>query len=271
MEIKKVGLFYDGKKPGAFSLAREADRWLSERKIPSVLMEAGASESPLVSQLNLIITFGGDGLILHVADMMAAHNLSIPIVRVNFGTKGFLTNVRPEEIIRRLEDILNGKYIITKRKRMQAFVWVKSEGDGRFNVCADDALNEITLEKTGNKALVFSLIINGEEPLTRRGNGLIFATRTGSTAYNKAAGGKVLADEKDFVATVICPTDEEDSPCFIEPADDSTFEVQLQARSSEEKVRVVADGRTMIEIFFGDQVIIKKSPKSTLFAEFVDE
>jgi NAD+ kinase len=272
-EIKRVGLLYDGKKPGASFLAHEIERWFAEREIQSIVRNVSGSEDLLTldPDIDLIITFGGDGLILHVANIIASSNLSIPVIRVNFGTRGFLTNVEPDDVFQHLEDLMSGNCIITKRSRIEISV-----SESESPILKGDALNEITLERIGTKAVPFSLSIGSknayakEKLLERRGDGIIFSTRTGSTAYNMSAGGPILTDDQKFVATVVCPTDREESFFFVEPADSTVFKITVNDRLSRKNVRAVADGKVVAELSYGVTATIQKSPISTLFVEFGD-
>jgi NAD+ kinase len=250
----EIGISYDMEKPKARKLAKKLEGWLKQKEI-DVFDWLSRSQK-------VVITLGGDGLILHTANQIARINLEIPIIRINFGTKGFLTNVKPSETFRRLEEFLEGRYILTKRTRIEAVIL----RNGTEQTMAD-ALNEITIERTITRAVNFPIMINSKK-IKRRGDGIIFSTRTGSTAYNLSARGPILTDaeEKKIVLTVVCPTDQENSFYFVRPAN-SVFKIGPMPENS---VRVVADGDELPKLLADDVVIIRKSPKSTVFVEFGD-
>jgi len=195
----KIGIVYDREKPEAKKLALEVKDWLKKRK-HQVFLRLGNS---VLEDLNLVITFGGDGLILHTANKVAAYKT--PLLRVNFGYVGFLANVKPAEIFEKLSAMLDeDNYIIAKRTRIE--VLVKDE-EGNLLV-RKDALKDIVAERINTQAIACEVVINGESN-EYRGDGIIFATRTGSTAYVESAGGPTLIKDDKFILRVISPSNRE--------------------------------------------------------------
>lgn len=195
----KIGIVYDREKPEAKKLALEVKDWLKKRK-HQVFLRLGNS---VLEDLNLVITFGGDGLILQTANKVAAYKT--PLLRVNFGYVGFLANVKPAEIFEKLSAMLDeDNYIIAKRTRIE--VLVKDE-EGNLLV-RKDALKDIVAERINTQAIACEVAINGESN-EYRGDGIIFATRTGSTAYAESAGGPTLIKDDKFILRVISPSNRE--------------------------------------------------------------
>lgn len=195
----KIGIVYDREKPEAKKLAFEVKDWLKKRK-HQVFLRLGNS---VLEDLNLVITFGGDGLILQTANKVAAYKT--PLLRVNFGYVGFLANVKPAEIFEKLSAMLDeDNYIIAKRTRIE--VLVKDE-EGNLLV-RKDALKDIVAERINTQAIACEVAINGESN-EYRGDGIIFATRTGSTAYAESAGGPTLIKDDKFILRVISPSNRE--------------------------------------------------------------
>lgn len=195
----KIGIVYDREKPEAKKLALEVKDWLKKRK-HQVFLRLGNS---VLEDLNLVITFGGDGLILQTANKVAAYKT--PLLRVNFGYVGFLANVKPAEIFEKLSAMLDeDNYIIAKRTRIE--VLVKDE-EGNLLV-RKDALKDIVAERINTQAIACEVAINGESN-EYRGDGIIFATRTGSTAYVESADGPTLIKDDKFILRVISPSNRE--------------------------------------------------------------
>jgi len=207
---------------------------------------------------------GGDGLVLRTANQIATQKLSTPLFRVNFGKRGFLTNVEPGEVFDRLQQVFDKKFIVTKRLRIEVAVGSKSKDFRRTEIKAD-ALNEIVIERTQTRAVLFQIIVNQTEKIEIAGDGIIFATRTGSTAYNRNVGGPILIKEDKFVLTVVSPTDPEKTFYFVRPAN-SVFQINKIKGNT----RVVVDGEELLKLSNNDLPTIKKSPQSTFFIEFGD-
>ena len=256
MKIERIGIVFDRKKPAARQLALKAKDWLEKKGCK-------ASIQPLPNEnqgLDLIVTFGGDGFILHTANTILSEKLSIPLLRVNFGKRGFLANIEPEKLFEELNKVLEDNYIITRRTRIE--VEIQS---GIRPAIKTDALNDVVIERTQTRTVLFRVNINKKEDIEREGDGLIFSTRTGASAYNRSASGPILIKEDRFVLTVISPVDPEKSFYFVRPAN-SVFKVN----NIEGYVRVVVDGNELVELSRDDSVVIKRSSKNTLFMELGD-
>lgn len=251
----KIGIVYDCKKPEAKKLALEARGWLKKRK-HQVFLRLGNS---VLEDLDFVITFGGDGLILHTANKVAAYKT--PLLRVNFGYVGFLASVKPTETFEKLSVMLDeNNYIITKRTRIE--VLIKGE-EGNLLV-RKDALNDIVAERVDVQAIACEVVIDGERD-EYRGDGIIFATRTGSTAYAESAGGPTLIKDDKLILRVISPSNREQMPYLIK-SDNSIFEV----RKVSGKARLAVDGKKIAVLRGNEQIVIQRSPRETFFIEIGD-
>jgi len=251
----KIGIVYDRKKPEAKKLALEIKKWLGERK-HEVLLPLKKSAIPA---LDFIVTFGGDGLVLRTANKVAVYE--IPLLRVNFGYVGFLTNIEPREALEKLSDVLDKEnYIIKKRARIEVLLKDKSG-----NVIAQkDALNDVVIERVGTRAIACKVSINGKEK-EYRGDGVIFATRTGSTAYAESAGGPTLIKDDKFILRVISPSNRESLPYLIKP-DNTVFRVNKVLG----RARLVVDGTKISNIAKECALEIGKSSQESMFMEIGD-
>ncbi len=251
----KVGIVYDPRKEEAKRLALEVRDWLKKRK-HQVFLRLGNS---VLENLDFIITFGGDGLILHTANKVATYKT--PLLRVNFGYVGFLANIKPAETFEKLSAMLDGNnYIIAKRTRIE--ILVKDES-GNLLV-RRDALNDIVVKRVSAQAIACEVII-GSKCYEYRGDGIIFATRTGSTAYAESAGGPTLIKDDKLILRVISPSNREQMPYLIKP-DDTVFEI----RKVSGKMRLAVDGKKVTGLRGNEQIVIQRSPQETLFIEVGD-
>lgn len=248
----KLGIVYDDRKTEAKTLALEMKTWLENRKYT---INDGINDNIINDDADFIITFGGDGFILQIANEIASKNLNIPIIRVNLGHIGALASIEPEETFERLRQFLSGNYIIKRRTRIKAEIY--SDWDSRTLAREIDALNEIVIERTQTRAISF--VANG---IKRSGDGIIIATQTGSTAYNHTAGGQVLV-KNGMVLTVVSLGQPEGS--FMVP---TSFITKISDIVGE--ARLVADGNEVMNLSEDKVVLIKKSEKDTYFVEIGD-
>jgi len=251
----KIGIVCDPDKEATRKLAREVSVWLKERQHDVV--EIGQNDV-ISEDFEFIVIFGGDGLVLHTANRVADYK--IPLIRVNFGYVGFLTNIKPEAVFEKLTEILdNDNYIIKKRCRIN--VEVKDE-NGKV-VLEKDALNDIVIERVGTRAIACKVLVNGQCS-EYRGDGIIFATRTGSTAYAESAGGPTLINDNRFILRVVSPSNREQLPYLIRPSD-TVFKLKKVFGQA----RLAIDGNEVM-VLNCHHLVIQKSENETLFIEIGD-
>lgn len=148
---------------------------------------------------DLIIILGGDGTILRAARQYAYKNL--PMLGVNMGTVGFLSNIKIDELEQYLNRLLTGDYSLDQRMMLAIDICQDSEILESFY-----CLNELVIRATTPRMVSFNLAIDGQIPGTYRGDGLIIASPTGSTAYSLSAGGPICDPElESFIVTPIAP------------------------------------------------------------------
>lgn len=201
--FKSVGLIarYDNKQ--ALKLANELVEYFKNKKIEVYAEEtlkgkigSRAEFIPLKRmRSDFLITIGGDGTILRTC--IQAPKPEPPILAVNMGVRGFLTEVEPKEALAAAERCLNGEFKIEKCCKLSM-----STGEGTI----PDGLNDVVVSANDSAKLLYTQILKDEEPILRcQSDGLIVATQTGSTGYSLSAGGPVLDSEIDaFVLTPIC-------------------------------------------------------------------
>ena len=224
---------------------------IAEPKIATELGIKPVAESDIAHHADLIIAVGGDGTMLHAASLTASG--VVPLLGVNRGRLGFLTDVSPTNMLESLEEIIGGNYTTDLRLQLRAEI---TYADGSQKAAL--ALNDIVLQRrdTG-RMLDFETRIDGRYVNTHMGDGLIAATPTGSTAYALSCGGPIIEPQLDAVVVVpICPHTLSDRPIVL-PAD-QTIEVTLLQRD-DTSAEVSVDGHTLGEFTTADRLLITRA------------
>lgn len=149
-------------------------------------------DEQFVTDADMIITFGGDGTILHTVSHFIA--CDIPILGVNLGHVGFLSNIEIDEIERYIPKLVSGDYTIEKRTVLEAEIVEKDKKIGPFY-----CINELCIKSPKAHMLNFQVLIDDELHSSFRGDGMLISTPTGSTAYSLSAGGPVVDPELEVI------------------------------------------------------------------------
>jgi len=267
--MRRLGLLYHPKLPKSQQLAEEIEKALADRDVAIWIGSSYDSDAVLqrIGELDLIITLGGDGTIVRVARMVAAVS-SLPILGVNLGRLGFLTELEAWEVMAKLPAILAGEYWIEERSMLHVALWrAKSEGVGipessddeagdYSEIASYDALNDAVVGR-GRLARVVrvSTYVDGEYLTTYTADGVIVATATGSTAYSLSAGGPILAPNlTDILVTPIAPhlsvVRTLVLPC--------TVTLRLEVSTNYDAVLSV-DGQIDFSLEKGDRIVVSRS------------
>jgi len=208
----------------------------------------------LAGQVDLIIVFGGDGTLLSVARLKNIDQ--IPVLAVNLGSLGFLTEISAGEISAVLEKVFSGAYSIDRRMMLEAMLIQKGNDRGP----TFQALNDIVVNK-GALARMMDLdtYVNDSYLNLFKADGLIICTPTGSTGYSLSAGGPIVYPSLNlFSITPICPHTLTNRPIII--SDDSIISVELMSES--EDVFITVDGQVGMRMERHDRVVVRKSVKT---------
>lgn len=214
----------------------------------------GHTRDELPELIDLLIVLGGDGTMLSAARLVAEKE--IPLLGINLGGLGFITEINLSEMYDLLDDLLNERCIVEERMMIDASVFRSGKMLTHHTV-----LNDVVITK-GALARIIDLktTINRLYVSTFKADGLIIATPTGSTAYNLSAGGPILHPSMEsFVITPICPHTLTNRPIVI--SCDSEISVSLESES--EDVFLTLDGQVGLAIRRDDRVVIRKSPYRT--------
>lgn len=198
--MQKVGIVVNPKKPNAEKLLGELRSWLAKREA-WVTDTLTSSLEEVIKEADLIVCLGGDGTILRLANEMRER--SVPVLAVNIGSLGFLTEVKTDEMFDELQTYFLQKSQVEERLMLSCSVRSeKAKIDRRFQ-----ALNDIVVSREGLTRILRIRVEVGKETLTSfSGDGVIIATPTGSTAYSLSAGGAIVHPQLEaLIVTPICP------------------------------------------------------------------
>jgi NAD+ kinase len=219
------------------------------------------SKSNLGQDSDLLITFGGDGTLLSVARHAPDH---VPILGVNMGTLGFLTEIRLEEFPAVLERVLAGDYVVESRVAFDVVVEGPSANGGTYRVLNDAAINKAALARI----IEMRVTVKGLFVSRFRADGLIVATPTGSTAYNLSAGGPIVYPTMGaMIITPICPHMLTNRPIVL--PDELDIEIGIVTEGQE--IILTLDGQEGFSLSDRDRVCIKKSDQRVLLVQSPDK
>lgn len=202
--------------------------------------------------VDMIIAVGGDGTVLRTQSSIS--DKEIPLIGINMGTVGFLTEIDPENALSAIKEVLSGEYDVEKRTQLQI----------RHNKKFHSALNEVVL-MTRKPAKMLHIQINVDDEVVEelRADGLIIATPSGSTAYSMSAGGPIVDPRVEaFIIVPICPFKLGSRPTVVP----NKSQIKVKLLREGKKAVAVIDGQSEEEINYMDEIIFTKS---TNYAYFV--
>ncbi len=249
----RVGIVHKRTSPQAAACAEDAARYLRGRGVDVVLDEGEA-----VRGADLILVLGGDGTLLHASNALAGR--PVPILGVNMGSLGFMTEVPSGQFYPALDLVLEGKATVTER--MKLGVHLHRGGATDAKAVDSEVLNEVVLAKGALAPMAeLEVVAGGKYVTTYKADGIIVATPTGSTAYSMAANGPILHPSMQgvLVLTPICPHTLAQRPIVL-PDD---IEVDITLHSPGEVVMSL-DGQAFIKLERTDRVQIKQSRSRVL-------
>ena len=262
MAVTLVGVVAKSRLSAATPSLVDVEKWLAGRGVDAIFETATAALMPpdgrrrvadkqaLVSQVGLVLVLGGDGTLLSMADCIGRAGVNVPILGVNFGSLGFLTEVTLPELYPALEAALAGQAPVEERLTLTATITRSSSAP-----TSDIAVNDVVINKGARSRLIDLEISVGDGLVTTvRADGLIIATPTGSTAYNLAAGGPIVQPSVEaLVLTPIAPHTLTNRPIVIP----SSSSVRVKPRMEErDEVFVTFDGQAGCELHAGDEITV---------------
>lgn len=264
LKFSTIGLIGRYNDPTIHPALNDLGDYLTSKKI-HVLLDDGTAENlpnwkfdtisrhELGEKSDLIIIVGGDGTLLNAARSMAEYE--VPLLGINRGRLGFLTDISPSDIHEHLDRILTGEFI--SEERFLLHVHIEREGE---IISSSDAFNDVVLHKWDVARLIeIKTYINDQYVNTSRSDGLIVSTPTGSTAYALSGGGPIVNPSLQAVVLVpICPHTMSNRPIVIDANSEIRIEVKAHTGSP---AQVTCDGQINLGLISGDKVIINKKPK----------
>jgi NAD+ kinase len=212
------------------------------------------ADEQMLSQSQLIIVVGGDGSLLNAAHLALPYNL--PVLGINRGRLGFLTDIRPDDLAK-VREVLDGQYFIEQRFLLDAAFY---QGEGESAFAQDIALNDVVLLPGDiSHMIAFEIYINQQFVCKQRADGLIIATPTGSTAYALSGGGPILHPELEAVVLVpMFPHTLSSRPIVVS----SGSEIELRiSPSNKVSPHVSCDGQNRIALPPGGWVRVGKNSR----------
>lgn len=253
----RIGIVSRIDEDEALELAKRILSEFSEEDLvlaPGVAREFGEGGVPIEDmEVDSIVTVGGDGTVLYTLQETS----DAPILGINMGDRGFLADVGPTEALEAVGKMVEGELELTTKERLSV------EISGRW---VADALNEgVIRSEDPTKVLSFKVLVDGEEAESARGDGLIVATPTGSTAYALAAGGPIIDPEVEAnVAVPICTHRPKAMPLVFP----MSSELEVELLGSEENAIVSVDGQVAEKVEDGAVVNFKRSKREAKFYEW---
>ncbi len=257
-----VGVWPNVEKEQARGLTRQLCRWLEERSLKPVLPTAAAlamgletwaaaETDPTWQEARFVVVLGGDGTLLHAARSQACAGR--PLLGVNLGHVGFLTEVEVADLFPALTAFLNGAYVLDERIALLARVLRQGQCVARLS-----ALNDVVVTKGPFARLVhLETFVDDAYVTTYPADGLILSTPTGSTAYSLSAGGPVVSPELGvLLLTPICPHSFFDRSIVI----GKQSRVRVRIRAEHRETLLTVDGQEGFPLEDGDEVQVETNP-----------
>ncbi|GGM07701.1 NAD kinase [Pseudomonas asuensis] len=261
--FQKIGIIGRLGSTQVLDTIRRLKKFLLERRLHVILEDIIAEVMPghgletcsrktMGEICDLVIVVGGDGSLLGAARVLARPR--VPVLGINRGNLGFLTDIRPDELEIKVAEVLEGQYIVETRFLLDAFVCREGETIGQA-----DALNDVVLHPGKSTRMIeFALHIDGKFVCAQKADGLIVATPTGSTAYALSAGGPIMHPKLDAIVIVpMYPHTLSSRPIVV--SGDSELKIVVSP-NMQIYPQVSCDGQNHLNCAPGDVVTIQKKP-----------
>jgi NAD+ kinase len=264
--MKTIGIIANLNKNGAAKVVAEVSDWLKERGVTPLITEDCASainsdvctaldSEELVKQADALVVFGGDGSVLRVSHIPGITNL--PILAVNMGGLGFLTEVAQDELYIALTKVLEGDYQLDERMMLRARLY---KPDSTELEAERIALNDAVINKGAfSRVIWLESYIDDEYMATVNGDGLIVSTPSGCTAYSLSAGGPIVCPNLNvFILTYICPHTLTFRPQIV-PAESK---ISIVIKSLHSNILLAIDGQEGFNLEPNSVIEIDKAPET---------
>jgi NAD+ kinase len=257
--MKVIGILTKPKLPNMKPALTQLVAWLREHGKVVVLDPKAAAligrpasrhRGTIADKADMVLVLGGDGTMLNAARLVEKR--SVPILGINMGGLGFLTEVGGEHLYKTLERVFAREYVLEERLMLRARLERRGKG-----VTEATVLNDVVVTKGElSRMIAMTIAIDGQFVTSLRGDGLILSTPTGSTAYSMSAGGPIVSPSVNaLVLTPICPHTLTHRPLLVP----STAMLAITLTSHDKGAMVTCDGQVGVAMTEGDTVTIKPS------------
>ncbi len=260
LQLKTIGVIVGPRKPEALEVVCELREWCEARGVELRAADSIASQArcaplaessgELTEEIDLIVVLGGDGTMLGAARLLGARR--IPVLGVNFGWLGYLTEFTLEEMFPALENVLRGDFFVERRMMID----VALDRGGEI-IASYRALNDAVVTKAAPARMIeIESYINGMFVNSFRADGMIVATPTGSTAYSLSAGGPIVHPSMSAILlTPICPHMLSNRPVVV-PGESV---VELVFKRAEPDLMLTIDGQPGVDLLHDDRITLRRS------------
>lgn len=260
--LKRIGVIVGPQKPEALTVVDDLLVWCRERGLelqaaPPVAAQVGCAafreeDGQLTETVDLLIVLGGDGTMLGATRLIGPHQ--IPVLGINFGWLGYLTEFTLRELFPTLDAILANRFTIDHRMMID----VTLHRDGR-EILSQTALNEAAVNGAPARITEFDCYVDGMMITTFRADGMIVATATGSTAYSLSAGGPIVhPGVPAILLTPICPHMLSNRPVVVPGGS----RVDIVFNGIQDKLLLTIDGQLVVDLQAHDRVVIQRSEQT---------
>ncbi len=266
--MKSFFLIVNPTRDGGLASAHDIEEYLGKRGMVCSTHVTAESDgydrytdsSSIPSDTDCILVLGGDGTMIQAASDVA--DTGIPMLGINTGRLGYLTDVDRNDIIPALDALIQDKYIVDERMMLTGKVI-----SGGSEVCSDSALNDIIVHRQGAMRIVdYNVYVNKKFLKSYRADGIIVSTPTGSTAYSLSAGGPIVEPaSKLFIITPICPHTLNSRSVVLSSED------EIYITTETDDIEVAFDGREMAPLPEDGGVSITRSDKVTKIVRLHDD
>jgi NAD+ kinase len=260
--VNTIAVIAKRDKPEAVSLAQQLKSRYPQLKFVAEIQLAQAlgwptvnEESELGAIADLVIVLGGDGTLIHASRLLRGG--AVPILGINLGSLGFMTEVPSGEMLPMVDEVLAGNFRIDSRMKLRCRIFRGGEVHLEDEVLNDVVINKGALARIGDH----EMLMNGQYVTTFKSDGVIVATPTGSTAYSMSAGGPIVHPSMDaMIVAPICPHALTQRPIVV-PGDQS---ISIDLKSDVPDFYLTIDGQTGHRLKKGDRLDVHKSPNRVL-------
>jgi len=249
--MKRLLILGNKEKDHVREAVQEIEPWLRRRA--EITVDLGMECEVKAGQFDFAVVFGGDGSVLRAARMLAEHQ--VPIIGINVGKFGFLTETTSEQAREALSDVLDGRFSVAERMMLRCDLL-----RGGQPVESSFGLNDVVVSRTAlSRLMTIDFFVNEELVTTYRADGLIISTPVGSTAHSMAAGGPIVSPELDaFIVSPICPHTLSNRPLVL-PAG---VRLQAEVKGFSEPPSLTIDGQVNWALHEGCRAAVHRANES---------